>query len=161
MVMRWVKIVPLHPTMNLSWVARKDYIVNYRGVEAMVSFSREIWYSKERWHPDLPKVANLNTKFSLTFRTQSFSPYAVQGHPAGKYKNAGTFSYLRVFAAGHEVPAYGDGSLAVGQAALQFFNQIMSDQPLHSTWSGSYAGVIWYNPDFSLRILMSISALMK
>jgi len=30
----------------------------------------------------------------------------VDGQVTGQYKNAGTFSYVRIYGAGHEVPAY-------------------------------------------------------
>ena len=59
--------------------------------------------------------------------------YNVRGRPAGIYKNAGKFSYLRVYGAGHEVPAYKWRGLRRGEAALQMFDQIMSDHGLSST----------------------------
>ena len=49
------------------------------------------------------------------------------------FKNAGTFSYIRVFGAGHEVPAYNFTGLATGQAAAQMFTQVMSGAPLSAT----------------------------
>ncbi|KAG7088981.1 hypothetical protein E1B28_012927 [Marasmius oreades] len=90
-----------------------DYILNFNGVEAMVDA--------------------LNTKFSATYKTQVFQPYTVHGQLAGQFKNAGTFSYVRIYGAGHEVPAYKFGSLATGEAAFQMFSQIMSNQSLSST----------------------------
>ncbi|KAJ7452963.1 serine carboxypeptidase [Mycena galericulata] len=90
-----------------------DYILNFNGVEAM--------------------VASLNTKFSTEFNQQVFAPYKVNGLLAGQFKNAGTFSYVRIYGAGHEVPAYKNGTLAVGEAAFQFFTQTMLNQSLSST----------------------------
>ncbi|PPQ79774.1 hypothetical protein CVT24_010109 [Panaeolus cyanescens] len=90
-----------------------DYIVNYVGVEAMVDA--------------------LNTQFTATYKQQPWSTYTVEGQAAGQYKNAGTFSYMRVYGAGHEVPAYKYGKLAYGQAASQMFLQTMSKKPLTST----------------------------
>lgn len=90
-----------------------DYILNFNGVEAMVN--------------------NLNTQFSSLYQQQAFTTYTVAGQPAGQYKNAGTFSYIRVYGAGHEVPAYKYGTLATGQAAAQIFTQIMAGQSLSST----------------------------
>ncbi|KAF8180232.1 Alpha/Beta hydrolase protein [Mycena galopus ATCC 62051] len=90
-----------------------DYIVNFIGVEAM--------------------VASLQTNFSAQFDTQVFAPYNVNGMLAGQFKNAGTFSYVRIYGAGHEVPAYKNGTLATGQAAFQFFSQTMAHEPLSST----------------------------
>lgn len=51
-------------------------------------------------------VDSLQTEFSDLYRTQDFTELTVNGQPAGKYKNAGTFSYVRFYGAGHEVPAY-------------------------------------------------------
>ncbi|KXN85070.1 Carboxypeptidase S1 [Leucoagaricus sp. SymC.cos] len=90
-----------------------DYILNFNGVEAMVDA--------------------LNTKFSSIYKTQNFSTFEVRGQSAGMYKNAGTFSYIRFFGAGHEVPAYKWGTLDVGEAAAQMFTQIMKNQSISST----------------------------
>jgi len=90
-----------------------DYIVNYIGVEAM--------------------VASLRTRFSTQFAQQRFANFTVKGALAGLYKNAGTFSYLRVLGAGHEVPAYLWRGVPRGTAALQMFTQIMSGQQLSGT----------------------------
>jgi carboxypeptidase C (cathepsin A) len=90
-----------------------DYILNFNGVEAMVN--------------------NLQTQFSTTFKATSFTNFTVAGQLTGIFKNAGTFSYVRIYGAGHEVPAYTHGSLAYGQAALQMFSQIMSGNGLSST----------------------------
>jgi len=78
-------------------------------------------------------VANLTTKFSASFAQQTFQNFTVAGQSAGQFKNAGTFSYVRIYGAGHEVPAYKHGTLAVGQAAFQMFSQIMSNQSLSGT----------------------------
>jgi carboxypeptidase C (cathepsin A) len=71
--------------------------------------------------------------FSSLYAEQDFANYTVDGELAGLYKNAGTFSYLRVYGAGHEVPAYMWRDVPRGAAALQMFTQIMSDQPLSGT----------------------------
>ncbi|KAG6914593.1 hypothetical protein DXG01_016427 [Tephrocybe rancida] len=90
-----------------------DYILNFNGVEAMVDA--------------------LNTTFTSLYKQQQFATYTVAGQSAGQFKNAGTFSYVRIYGAGHEVPAYKFGTLAVGQAAAQMFTQIMAGQSLTST----------------------------
>jgi hypothetical protein len=79
------------------------------------------------------QVASLNTVYSPLYAVQNFSTYNVKSKPAGLYKNAGNFSYLRVTGAGHEVPAYLWRSVPRGAAALQMFTQIMSGKPLSST----------------------------
>ncbi|KAJ7251079.1 serine carboxypeptidase [Mycena rebaudengoi] len=85
-----------------------DYICNFMGVEAM--------------------IGKLNTNFSAKFNQQEFAPYLVNGQVAGQFKTAGTFSYVRVYGSGHEVPAYKNGTLAVGEAAFQIFSQTMANQ---------------------------------
>ncbi|KAI0036240.1 serine carboxypeptidase [Vararia minispora EC-137] len=90
-----------------------DYILNFHGVEAMVDA--------------------LQTKFTATYAAQSFANFTVNGVPAGVFKNAGTFSYVRIFGAGHEVPAYEWPGVPRGAAALQMFTQIMSNQSLSGT----------------------------
>ncbi|KAJ6526334.1 serine carboxypeptidase [Mycena capillaripes] len=95
------------------YVGDADYIVNFMGVEAM--------------------IASMNTTFSAQFNQQVFAPYKVNGLLAGQFKTAGTFSYVRIYGAGHEVPAYKNGTLQVGQAAFQLFTQTMLGMSLSST----------------------------
>ncbi|KAF9063318.1 serine carboxypeptidase [Rhodocollybia butyracea] len=90
-----------------------DYILNFNGVEAMTN--------------------SLETQFTSLFQAQSFESWTVDGQLAGQVKNAGTFSYIRIYGAGHEVPAYKFGTLAYGEAALQMFQQTMAHQSLVST----------------------------
>ncbi|CAE6503416.1 unnamed protein product [Rhizoctonia solani] len=89
-----------------------DYICNYIGFESMVDA--------------------LQTKYMGEYRQQKWTNWTVTGTAAGQYKNVGTFSYLRVYQAGHEVPAYGNGKLAIGQAALVYFTQTMQGKPISS-----------------------------
>ena len=56
-----------------------DFILNFNGVEAMVDA--------------------LQTKFSDEYAQQEFANYTVNGVATGLYKNAGTFSYVRIFGA--------------------------------------------------------------
>ena len=56
-----------------------DFILNFKGVEAMVDA--------------------LQTKFSDEYAQQEFANYTVKGVVTGLYKNAGTFSYVRIFGA--------------------------------------------------------------
>jgi carboxypeptidase C (cathepsin A) len=113
-----------------------DYICNYIGFEAMVrpSYFLLPLLLAFALTPSLhTQIASLDTSFSSEFAEQEFTTYTVNGETAGQYKNAGTFSYLRVYGAGHEVPAYEYQDVPRGAAALQMFTQIMSDQPLSST----------------------------
>ncbi|KAJ7189887.1 serine carboxypeptidase [Mycena pura] len=97
-----------------------DYICNFMGVEAM--------------------IGTLNTTFSAHFNQQEFAPYLVNGQLAGQFKTAGTFSYVRVYGSGHEVPAYKNGTLAVGEAAFQIFSQTMANQSVTSTTTPNLDG---------------------
>lgn len=90
-----------------------DYICNYVGFESMVDA--------------------LQTQFTSLYKQQAWKTWTVAGTATGQYKNAGTLSYLRVSAAGHEVPAYGNGKLVIGQAALVYFTQAMQNKPVSST----------------------------
>jgi carboxypeptidase C (cathepsin A) len=56
--------------------------------------------------PNHPKIEVLDTNFTQIYKQQTFKPYHVNGQVTGQYKNAGTFSYVRIYGAGHEVPAY-------------------------------------------------------
>ncbi|KAA1073215.1 hypothetical protein PGT21_004134 [Puccinia graminis f. sp. tritici] len=87
---------------TLLYAGDADYIVNYQGVEALVT--------------------SLNTSASKGFANDNFTDWVVDGEVAGACKSAGVLSYLRVFEAGHEVPAYGKGKLGVGRAAKVFFD---------------------------------------
>lgn len=77
-------------------------------------------------------VANLQTDFSDEFDQLEFTNWTINGQDAGLFKNAGTFSYVRIYGAGHEVAAYEWGSLARGEAALEMFSQIMSNASISS-----------------------------
>lgn len=71
------------------------------------------------------KVANIIGGSS--FASKPVQPYTVGGTKYGEYKTAGNLNWLRVYAAGHEVPAYQP------QAALAAFISTMSKKPLSSS----------------------------
>lgn len=119
---------------TLIFTGDADYILNFNGVEAMVCVNLHSSSSHLSSKViNISQVDGLNTKFSVEYKQQAWSIFNVNGTKAGQYKNAGTLSYLRIYGAGHEVPAYKYGSLEYGQAAYQFFHQIVSN----STLSGS------------------------
>ncbi|KAI8457990.1 serine carboxypeptidase [Phakopsora pachyrhizi] len=95
---------------TLIYAGDADFIVNYHGVESVIN--------------------NLNTKFKDRFVKQKLEDWIVEGQLAGKFKTVENLSYIRVLEAGHEVPAYGKGTLAVGRAARIFFEQTISDKPI-------------------------------
>ncbi|KAG8748710.1 hypothetical protein FRC10_000101 [Ceratobasidium sp. 414] len=107
-----------------------DYICNYVGFELMV---RALPVLDEIYSYKLLQVDAMQTQFTTLYKQQQWATWTVAGIATGMYKNAGTLSYLRVSAAGHEVPAYGNGKLAIGQAALEYFTQAMQGKPVSST----------------------------
>ncbi|KAF9788629.1 serine carboxypeptidase [Thelephora terrestris] len=90
-----------------------DYICNYQGVENMVNA--------------------LQTKYSAQYASTPWTSWTVDGVTAGQFKNAGQFSYVRIYRAGHLVPAYTIGNLPYGEHALTMFNQAMAGLPISST----------------------------
>lgn len=70
----------------LLWAGDADWICNHMGVAAVadsVDFDG---------HDD--------------FQGKELQPYTVNGKETGRYKTVGNFTYLQVYAAGHEVPYY-------------------------------------------------------
>ncbi|KZT32096.1 alpha/beta-hydrolase [Sistotremastrum suecicum HHB10207 ss-3] len=96
-----------------------DYILNYDGVEAMVQAL-------------LPSISISPSSFQ-------FQNWTVSSHPAGLVRQSpsGNFTYVRVFGAGHEVPAYNYTNLQVGEAAFEFFNLTMGGRELVASPSPS------------------------
>ncbi|CAA7266090.1 unnamed protein product [Cyclocybe aegerita] len=90
-----------------------DDAVNYQGVEKMID--------------------TLNFTSASDYHAQNYTTYTVENQTAGVYKSAGTFTYLRVYGVGHEVPAYKFENLDYGEASSQMFDQIMLNQTLAST----------------------------
>lgn len=91
----------------LIWAGDADWICNTAGVQAV--------------------IAQLQFAQSATFNSQSLAPYTVNGVQYGTFKTAGNLSFLNVFGAGHEVPAYQP------IPALQAFIQTLTQKPLSST----------------------------
>ncbi|KAF8273243.1 carboxypeptidase-like protein S1 [Lactarius quietus] len=91
----------------LIWAGDADWICNTAGVQAV--------------------IAKIQFDDSAQFNSESLVPYTVNGVQYGTFKTAGKLSFLNVFEAGHEIPAYQP------IVALQAFIQTMSQQPLSST----------------------------
>ncbi|KAK7912223.1 hypothetical protein PG985_014704 [Apiospora marii] len=68
----------------LLWAGDADWICNHMGVAAVA---------------DAVDFAGADD-----FQGQPLQPYTVNGKETGKYKTVGNFTYLQVYAAGHEVP---------------------------------------------------------
>jgi len=99
----------MHPARHIAYVllALTDWICNTAGVQAV--------------------IAQLQFAQSVQFNSLSLVPYTVSGVEYGVFKTAGNLSFLNVFNAGHEVPAYQP------VVALQAFMQTLSQHPLSST----------------------------
>ncbi|KAM0205557.1 hypothetical protein ACHAQI_009117 [Fusarium lateritium] len=69
----------------------------------------------------------LNSIASASFVSAPLKPYTVNGKKYGEYKTSGNLSWLRVYEAGHEVPAYQP------EAALAAFIATMSKKPISSS----------------------------
>ena len=108
MPVRTASFRPIHGSRPLSFLStHTDWICNTAGVQAVVA---KIQYAQ-----------------SSQFNSESLVPYTVNGVQYGTFKTAGKLSFLNVFGAGHEIPAYQP------VVALQAFKQTMSQQPLSST----------------------------
>ncbi|WAR62968.1 hypothetical protein PtB15_18B50 [Puccinia triticina] len=118
-----------------------DYIVNYQGVEALVT--------------------SLNTSSSQSFANQSFTDWVVDGEVAGNCKTAGSLSYLKIFEAGHEVPAYGKGKLGVGRAAKVFFDQTNDGRSICVPPNGGDSNLRQNNSNSPRDTLSATSALSR
>ena len=87
----------------------------------------------------ITQLEALNSTLQSDFNGQDLQAWTVNGVEAGKYKQVGdpsggnSLGYVRIYGAGHEVPAYKWDSLEVGQAALQMFSQVMGGKGLTST----------------------------
>ena len=113
-----------------------DYSGNFIGVETMVraSYFLLLFLAFALTLSLHAKIDFLDTKFSQQFAKQNFANYTVgNGWNAGLYKNAGTFSYVRFFGAGHQVPAYQWGYIPRGLATWHMFTQIMFNDSLTGT----------------------------
>lgn len=91
----------------LIWAGDADWICNTAGVQAVIS--------------------RLQFAQSADFNSKSLTPYTASGVQYGVFKTAGSLSFLNVFNAGHEVPAYQP------VVSFQAFVQTLSQQPLSST----------------------------
>ncbi|KAH8993894.1 carboxypeptidase-like protein S1 [Lactarius hatsudake] len=91
----------------LIWAGDADWICNTAGVQAAIS--------------------QLQFAQSAEFSSKPLASYTVGGVHGGVFKTAGNLSFLNVFKAGHEVPAYQP------DLSLQAFVQTLSQRPLSST----------------------------
>ncbi|KAH7101984.1 alpha/beta-hydrolase [Auriculariales sp. MPI-PUGE-AT-0066] len=107
-----------------------DFYCNVRSLAAIFLY---ITYEHHQIFGVEAMMKNLPTKFQTDYNSQSLANWTVDGVLSGWYINSGNLSYLRVKDAGHEVSAYGTAGLAIGQASLLFFKQVMQGLPISST----------------------------
>ncbi|EMD84874.1 hypothetical protein COCHEDRAFT_1149798, partial [Bipolaris maydis C5] len=91
----------------LLWAGDADWICNWMGNQAA---AEAVTYSG-----------------SSAFKSAAMTPFTVGGTQTGTFKTQGNLSFLRVFAAGHEVPYYQPAT------ALQVFKQTMQKKAISST----------------------------
>jgi len=58
------------------------------------------------WFGGLAAANAISYSGRSTFSAAALKPYTVSGAQGGTFKSVGNLSFLRVFAAGHEVPFY-------------------------------------------------------
>ncbi|KAI9603992.1 hypothetical protein H4Q26_003602 [Puccinia striiformis f. sp. tritici PST-130] len=92
---------------TVIWAGDKDFICNALGVH------RSLLVMK--W------------KYSRQFAKAPWKNLTVQGRVGGVYKVAGPLTYINVYSAGHEVPAFQPA------LSLEIFKQTISHQNIHST----------------------------
>ena len=98
------------------------------------------------WLGDLYTADDIKYPGQSKFKNSPLIPYKVKGKEKGSFKTVGNLSFLRVYAAGHTVPAFRKlacvhfGTVTRGltkftepDISLQAFIQTMKKQPLSST----------------------------
>jgi carboxypeptidase C (cathepsin A) len=79
------------------------------------------------WFGGYASVNQIEYSGQKEFQNKPVSNYTVNGEVKGTFKSVGNLSWLRVFASGHEVPAFQP------EVALQLFIQTIQKKPLTST----------------------------
>ncbi|KAI7940842.1 hypothetical protein MJO28_013127 [Puccinia striiformis f. sp. tritici] len=92
---------------TVIWAGDRDFICNtlggYRSISAM------------------------DWQYADEFRKAPWTMLRFKGQDAGRYKKAGPLTYITVFGAGHQIPAYKP------QLALEVFKQTIFHEDIHST----------------------------
>ncbi|KAF2734505.1 putative carboxypeptidase S1 [Polyplosphaeria fusca] len=79
------------------------------------------------WFGNLAVANVVDYPGNAAFASKALAPYKVNGKEGGQFKTEGNLSFLRVYAAGHEVPYYQP------ELALQVFIQTMKKGAIQST----------------------------
>ncbi|KAJ3490468.1 hypothetical protein NLG97_g5770 [Lecanicillium saksenae] len=104
-----------------SFLPQLDSVIK-SGINVMVWAGDADWICN--WMGNYDAVQSIAPSEFVNAKIQD---YTVNGKKYGEFKTAGNLNWLRVYAAGHEVPAYQP------EAALAAFTSIMSKQPLKAT----------------------------
>ena len=79
------------------------------------------------WFGGMASANAISYSGSKEFQNKAVTSYTVNGVAKGTFKTVENLSWLRVFASGHEVPAFQP------ELALQVFKQTMQKKPISST----------------------------
>ena len=79
------------------------------------------------WFGGFASVNAIEYSGSSEFRNKAVENYTVAGVAKGTYKSVDNLSWLRVFASGHEIPAFQP------EVALQAFKQTLQKKPISPT----------------------------
>jgi len=71
-------------------------------------------------------ISAMDWEYAQEFRKAPWTELSIGGRNVGRYKNAGPLTYITVYDAGHEIPAYKP------EVALEIFRQTISHQKIHS-----------------------------
>jgi carboxypeptidase C (cathepsin A) len=96
-----------HGSRSLPFASHIDWIANVVGMEDV--------------------IAEIEFDQSTEFNAAPLKPFTINGVQHGTFKAAGNLSYLTVFEAGHQIPAFQP------QLALEVFRQTINQEVLHST----------------------------
>lgn len=91
---------------TVIWAGDKDFICNSLGVHR--------------------SLLAMKWKFAKQFSKAPWKNLTIRGRAAGVYKTAGPLTYITVYDAGHEVPAYQPA------VSLEIFRQTISHENIHS-----------------------------
>lgn len=103
---------------NLSTVVQS-------GVQTLIWAGDADWICN--WYGVLNAANDIDYDGQAEFKSKALSAYTVNGVHKGDFKTVGNLSFLRAFAAGHEVPYYQP------ELALQVFIQTMQKKAISST----------------------------
>ena len=116
--------IPLTSSDPRSFLSTLGSVVS-SGVTTLIWAGDADWICN--WFGNLDVANQINYSGKSAFAAKALAPYTVNGKEGGQFKTQANLSFLRVYAAGHEVPYYQPA------LALQAFIQTMKKGPVAST----------------------------